>query len=68
MVSLHWVVASMVKGTPVAEADFPFPPTVNCEQERNVLSKVVVCEEEALDAGFEASLLAQYTGAGVPSH
>ena len=65
MVSLHWVVASMLKGTPLAEADFPFPPNVNCEQERNVISTVVVCQEEPLEAGFEASLLAQYTGAGM---
>lgn len=68
MVSIQWVVESLVQGKPVAEADYPFPPITESESTAatdyegplHSQQQTVNAELEPHSGQFEASLLAEY--------
>ena len=67
MVSIQWVVESMLLGKPVPEAEYPFPPQLETEtetilppQDTQLQASYQQKTAEADQQQFEANLLAQY--------
>ena len=65
MVSIQWVVESLLLGKPVPEAEYPFPPQLETEtvlppEDTQLQTSCQQQTAEADQSQFEANLLAEY--------